>query len=715
MGDGSKRYNSTFNYFYKDDGIYTIRLTIIDDEGASNTTTIRATILNQAPVAFHNSISIPTYTPYIFNTSECADIDGYVASVEWTFKDPSGGETTVIGNTSYQWTENGTYRVDMLITDDDGATDTYSFNVTVRNSVPWASFVFSPTDGLSVGDDISFDASSSLDLDGSIVSWTWYFGESPDSIGYGEMTTFNYSIDGYFSVELVVIDNDGGSNSTIKTLYIAPKNDPPVPDIVISAAEYKTNRTITFDGSGSSDPDGYIVKYTWDFGDGKVANGKSVTHDYYYPGSYVVRLTVEDNGGKTNSTTYSPLDITQAENLKPIAIIEVSKTEVVADTPVILDGRGSYDDDKNDWIQNYTWDFGDGTYAYASYVSHTYGPNDVGTKTVRLTVRDQRGAIGTAEATVTVLSPPKKNSPPVASFSFSPPEPILTGQTVHFDASSSSDSDGTIAGYTWLFGDGTFAEGRTVDHEYSDNNVYLVVLTVIDNDGGSGTISKDITVSNRPPLPAISVPTDEVQTLEALTFDAGLSSDEDGFIKSYTWIFGEETTKTGKVVTHTFTTAGKKKVTLKVMDNDGAINEVFMEITVTNRAPIAKCGREYTATEGDPVSFNARDSKDLDGTITRYEWDFGDGSSTGEGMETTHVYTLPADVDSHRYTVTLTVVDNDNTRSEEFTANVTVYKRPKEPKPPKPSTFIPGFGAVLAVAAVALMTAGVALRKKRRV
>jgi len=716
MGDGGKRYNSTFQYYYQDDGTYTVRLTVIDNEGAVNSSTIKVRVMNRPPTAYHSPVLITTYEKYWFNTSECTDRDGYIASVSWVFHDSGGAQNTINTNTTYFWKVNGTYLVKMTITDDDGLVAAYSFNVTVMNSNPWAIFTYNPTTGLSVGDSITFDASQSKDVDGNIVNWVWLWGDGSPTTGSGEITQHAYKIAGLFKIELRVIDNSGGSNSTFKMVLIAPKNTAPVPMFSINAPDRMTNRSIGFDATGSYDPDGFIMKYIWDFGDLTTGSGKTVIHKYTQSGSYTVKLTVEDNGTKQNSTTQS-LIISVAPNLPPVAIINTNgQTQVIAGVPMIFDGRASNDADGT--IVNYTWDFGDGTYKYSAYVTKAFAETSVGTMTVKLTVRDNMGAPTTAQVTITVLAPPKKDIPPNAQFSMTPAGPVQTGTEVTFDAGQSSDPDGSITGYTWLFGDGSFAQGRTVTHTYSTNQVFLIVLTVIDNAGSSGTTSKDMTVTDRPPVAVIKVSKDSPLSQESVTFDASGSSDPDGYLRSYTWIFGDEkVTKTGKIVTYYSSSPGNLKVILKVLDDDGSMGTTEMTLKIGNRQPIANAGGDQTVLEEATITLDGSQSKDTDGTVTEWLWTAtGLSSSSLNGKITTisKAPTLAKGETQHIYTVTLQVQDNNGLLSNTTTISITVMKKPVPPKNPVVKQFIPGFDMVVAVAAMSVVVSVLAFRKRRK-
>jgi hypothetical protein len=89
------------------------------------------------------------------------------------------------------------------------------------------------------------------------------------------------------------------------------------------------------------------------------------------------------------------------------------------------------------------------------------------------------------------------NQPPVASFTFSPASP-LTGQAVSFNGSGSSDPDGTISSYAWMFGDGGSGSGVTPKHSYSKAGTYTVRLSITDNSGSVGVTARALTISAPP-------------------------------------------------------------------------------------------------------------------------------------------------------------------------------------------------------------------------
>lgn len=153
--------------------------------------------------------------------------------------------------------------------------------------------------------------------------------------------------------------------------------------------------TVEFYASSSYDPDGYIVSYAWDFGDGATANTTSsyMTHVYSNAGNYTVQLTVTDNSGQTDSAVRA-----LRVNAPPVASFTWTPEEIRANETVTFKSL-SYDPDG--WITYYSWYFGDGASGYGIEVSHVY--TQIGTFWVTLAVTDNDGASATSQVSITVL------------------------------------------------------------------------------------------------------------------------------------------------------------------------------------------------------------------------------------------------------------------------------------------------------------------------
>jgi len=177
--------------------------------------------------------------------------------------------------------------------------------------------------------------------------------------------------------------------------------------------------------------------------------------------------------------------------------------------------------------------------------------------------------------------------PPVASFTYSPQNPVV-GEQITFDASSSYDTDGQIVSYNWDFGDGNTAEGQVVNHACTGPGDYSVSVSVIDNDGLSNSESKIITVAtgNQPPVASFTYSAENCPSCTpmvggSILFDASSSSDPDGTITNYGWDFGDGSSDAGATVQHIFTSPQQFTVTLTVTDNDGLTASASTDIDLS--------------------------------------------------------------------------------------------------------------------------------------
>ncbi|MCF7553846.1 LamG domain-containing protein [Pseudonocardia sp. WMMC193] len=497
--------------------------------------------------------------------------------------------------------------------------DHYTKGGGVVNQAPVAAFT-STTAELTA----DLDASTSTD-DGTIASYAWNFGDG--ATGTGQTASHPYAAAGTYDVTLTVTDDKGLTNSVTRQVTVAA-NLPPTAAFTATTDGLEVN----VDGSGSIDPDGTIASYAWDFGDGGTATGVTATHTYGAAGTFTINLTVTDDKGRTHT---QPNEVTVTpNNAAPVAAF----TTAVTDLSVAVDGTGSSDADGT--IATWAWQFGDGGTATTPTATHAYAA--AGSYQVTLTVTDDKGASTSLTKTVTATA---ANVAPTAAFAAG-----STNLTASFDASESSDPDGTIASYAWNFGDGTPAgTGKTPTHAYAAGGTYQVTLTVTDDKGASGTLTKAITVA-----PANQAPTaafDYTKAGLAANFDATASADPDGTIVSYAWDYGDNSPAgTGATSSHTYAAAGAYTVTLTVTDDKGATGTVSTSVTVAapNQPPVSAF--TYQATNLS-VAFDGSTSSDAEGPIASYAWDFGD-TGVGATATPTHVYAQPG-----TYQVELTVTD----------------------------------------------------------
>ncbi|MHB1140076.1 MAG: PKD domain-containing protein, partial [Microthrixaceae bacterium] len=585
--------------------------------------------------------------------------DGTIASYEWDFGDGSPVETTA--DATHTYTAAGSYTAKLKVTDDGNKSTTKTVVITASTALnvpPVAVIGASATTGTAPLV-VDFTGSGSTDADGTVVAHEWTFGDgSPTSTEADPNHTF--TAPGAHIVTLTVTDDEGATHTASTTVTVV-SNDAPVAAASATPTSGKAPLTVAFSSAGSTDADGTIVGHAWTFGDGNTSSAADPSHTFTLPGSYTATLTVTDDLGGTDSSTV----IVQVNaNVAPTAVANSNVTGGQAPLTVTFSSAGSADSDGG--VTGHSWSFGDGNTSSSANPTYTYGTP--GSYTATLTVSDAEGATGTASIELTVDAIP--NVSPTAAAAATPTE-VRQGLPVSFSSAGSSDSDGTISGYNWDFGDGAHATTANPTHAYNVPGTYVAVLTVTDNAGGTGTASTEtitVTPNVAPTAAAAGAPGGGKAPL-TVNFSSAGSSDPDGTIASYNWDFGDGSPdKTTANATHVYTAAGSYTATLTVTDDYGATDTATVQtVVVANQAPTAVLNA--TPQSGPRplvVAFSSLGSADPDGTIASYAWDFGDGG-TSTTANPAHTYAVGT------YNATLVVTDDNGVASAPVSVVISVH------------------------------------------
>ena len=633
FGDGGTSGEASPGHTYATPGSYEVTLTATDNDQATGTVTQTVTVTgapppNTAPAAAFTE-SCDGFT--CFFTDGSTDADGTVQGWSWDFGD---GATGTGANPSHTYGSEGDYEVTLTATDDDGAAGVVTTSVTVTppppNTAPTSGFTHSCTRL-----DCKF-SDGSADEDGRVSGWAWDFGDGGTATVASP--SHRYAAEGTYQVTLTVTDDDGATG-TITQEAIAT---PPPPNTAPSAAfsERCDGLTCVFTDA-STDEDGRVAGWSWGFGDGESAATQNPSHTYPAEGSYQVTLVAADDNDAVATVSKSVTVIAPPPNSPPTA----------AFAPNCSGLSCSFDDrstDTDGTVMSWSWDFGDGASETTRNPSHSYAAG--GSYGITLKVTDDDGAVSEQSETVTITAPPVPNAPPAAAFT-----PSCTGLDCTF-TDASTDGDGTLAGWSWGFGDAGSASTANPNHSYSAGGTYPVTLRVTDDDGASSDASASVTVAAAPP-PANAPPTGgfthSCANLTCTFTDA--SSDADGSVTGWSWNFGDGSGATAANPAHTFGAAGTYAVTLRVTDDVGAGNDASASVTVTapppppNGAPAAAFS--YSCT-GLSCRFTDR-STDADGSVTAWRWTFGNGMI---GSVPSPMRTYAA---AGTYTVTLRATDDD--------------------------------------------------------
>ncbi|KHE90719.1 MAG: hypothetical protein SCABRO_03564, partial [Candidatus Scalindua brodae] len=486
FGDGTSAEGARVTKSFDKGGTYNIQLFVDDNAGTTCSTdsTGKLITINTNPVANAGKdidFCLQHNQDYIvsFDGSGSTDADGDSLSYNWDFGDGTGDSGV---NVTHVYPHRGEYVATLSVDDGFGSVcSSHTDTVNVKlNKAP----VAVAGDNITVcqGNEALFDGSGSIGEEGEDLTYTWDFGDG--TIEVGAKLAHIYQTGGIYKAVLTVNDLANTKCSTSSDSIVVTVNSKP--SAIFSGVNIAcTGEDVSFDASGTSDPDGDNLTYSWDFGDGTNANGgANVTHTYNAGGVYSVRLTVDDNKGTACSKDMTAMNV--SINTPPSAVLSGANVACTgAEVSFNADGSSDADGDS----LTYTWDFGDGSdLQTGSNVTHAY--NKGGVYSVRMTVNDNKGTACSADMAVMNIS---INTPPSAVLNST--KVACTGDKLLFDTDGSNDPDGDNLSHVWDFGDGTDLQtGSNVTHTYRRGGVYAVKL--ITNDDKGTECSRDIQVVN---------------------------------------------------------------------------------------------------------------------------------------------------------------------------------------------------------------------------
>lgn len=301
-GKGPSGENATnASHTFSQEGDFGVTLTATDDRNTENSVSKTVDVNIVEPTAvFSVSPDAPTTSDTVtFNASNATDADGSITGYDWEFGDKNNDTGKIV---THSYASNGTFTVNLTVTDNEGGINTTSQNISINNTPPNAAFSFSPSSPVSTKDTITFDASGSNDIDGSLSStaYDWEFGDGVKKNNSTVDPTHSYSDGGDFIVNLTVTDANGATSKTNQTITVDAG-----PTVLFSFTpdSPEVNETVSFDASDSTDSDSSIASYEWAFNDSNSTTdtGPVTSLSFESNGDYAAQVTVTNADGESNS------------------------------------------------------------------------------------------------------------------------------------------------------------------------------------------------------------------------------------------------------------------------------------------------------------------------------------------------------------------------------------------------------------------------------
>jgi hypothetical protein len=682
-------------------GVYTFRLTVTDNSGATATDDVQVTVNaapNLAPVAdagADQNITLPINSVTL--NGSATDADGSITGYAWSkVSGPAGGsiQSAAAASTLVSGLTQGVYIYRLTVTDNSGATATNDVQVTVNaapvaNTAPIA--VAGADQTITLPQNTVSLNGSGTDADGTIASYEWTKVSGPAGGNISSANTAATDItnlqQGVYVFRLTVTDNDGATatNDVQVTVNAAPvANTAPIAVAGADQTITLPQNTVSLNGSGT-DADGTIASYEWTKvsgpAGGNISSANTAATDItnLQQGVYVFRLTVTDNDGAT-ATNDVQVTVNDAPvgNTAPTAVAGADQTITLPQNTVSLNGSGT---DADGTIASYEWTKVSGP-AGGNISSASTAATDItnlqqGVYVFRLTVTDNDGATATNDVQVTVNAAPVGNTAPTAVAGAD--QTITLPQNTVSLTGSGSDADGTIVSYTWTKlsgpagGNITSANTAATDITNLQQGVYVFRLTVTDNDGATATNDVQVTVNAAPvanTAPIAIAGADQAITLPLNTVSLnGSGTDADGTIASYEWTKvsgpagGNITSASTAATDITNLQQGVYVFRLTVTDNDGstATNDVQVTVNaapVANISPVAQAGANQAITLPTGSVGLSGNGSDADGSVASYAWTKVSGPAGGTIQTPDAAATQITGLVAGTYVFRLTVTDD---------------------------------------------------------
>ena len=639
FGDGGTSTAANPVHIYAAPGLYTVNFSAVSNHNCPAATSNTFLISPSPTVAFATTSVNACANNFTF-TNNSAIAAGSV-SYTWNF---GGGNvsTSTVSPLTYTFPGIGDYTVSLIGVSNMGCGDTMLHYISIY---PYPVINFSVPASC---ENAIFTVSTTA-VSGSVTSYLWDFGDplsGPSNTSTLQNPTHFYNTTNSFVITLNLISNLNCPSTTVTPIVVFPN---PVasftPNILNNCAPTLTfvnGSTVSTIGASS------VVSNLWNFGGFTTTSlSNPGTHTFPGNGSYSVSLIATTNHNCSDTAITTIL-------IHPNPQINFTLSPTCLNVPLLFPSTASISPIPlaNSSITAYVWDFGDATFTNVAVPSaKTYTAS--GNYTITFSATSNMGCVSSVSNSLAVYPSPVSDFTTTSLNCFG---------GLSLFTSTSSIPTGTIYGYNWDFGDGTFGSNPSTSHTYSTTGNFPVTFSTTTNNECVTVVTKTITVH---PLPVVSY-TANGGCLNVVSLFAGTSTIAAGSVVSYTYNFGDGNNSPNQTTSHTYSVFGTFTPTLFATSNQSCTSSGINTVVIHPLPNIAFS--PPGACVNSAIQFTNSSSVPL-GSITSYSWDFADGTNSSV-IHPLHTYTFAS-----IYNVTLTASTNQGcTRTT--TSNLAIYPYP---------------------------------------
>ena len=608
FGDGNSASVQNPLHIYADTGYYSIKLTVWNN-GCSTSVTKNNFVTALPPVARFN----PFYN--CNNKKQVSFTDQSVLPQTWAW-DFGDGATSALQNPVHTYAAFGSYVVTLTVT-----------NASCSNTITHTVSLFTEVPDFLPADDTICKSQTALFVlngvtQGNISSTSWYFGDGSSTVtGPGVIAiTHNYTAAGSYSVKIVITDVRGCTDSITKPNVIRVWG--PAANYSVAPVAGCKGMTATFTDLSTTDAVHPLTNWLWDFGDGQSQNytAPPFTHQYDTSGTFFPRLRITDSYGCSELFSGPSIFITQPK-----------ANFISADTLTCVGKNVVFSDSSVGNTLSYAWSFGDGNTSTQINPITVYAAD--GNYNIKLVVSDINGCKDSL-----LLNGYIKVRTTIPSFtvndslsSCSPFEVVFTNTSIN-----------TVA-QTWDFGDGTSSTLSNPSHYYSTPATYNIKLITTGPGGCTDSAFKKVTLY---PSTATLV---YAPLVGCSPLSVNFHVSTAGPV-TYLWDLndGSTLTTTDSNLIYNYLLPGNFIPKVILEDQTGCL----IPVTGIDTIKVTKSDVNFGVSDSvlcDAGTVNFSDSTVSNGSISKYQWSFGDGG-TSVLQNPSHFYSAPG-----LYTVQLIV------------------------------------------------------------
>jgi PKD repeat protein len=610
FGDGTDTtYSSSvtsFNHTYTQPGTFQVTLHVTTALGCEHTVQNTVTI-SPSPIAGFEYANTCQGQSTQFTDMTSLNGGSSLTQRTWDFGDPASGilNTSTLVNPVHNFANPGQYVVTLVTLNAGGCADTLEQTLTISPK-PGVDFY---NDSLVCFGDLTTLFTDTLLTNTDIITYyEWDFGDgSPHA--FTQNASHEYSVAGTFNVTLTIQDTAGCTNAITRplTIHTAPTSMFNYSGICENAPTQFTDLSLPPQGET-------IAGWYWEFLNGAVVLGTDTVQNpeftFPLPGTYSVKLTTFTENGCDN-TKLLPVQIWN----KPTAYFKYTASPCANGLVTFQDSSWSYQGQVNSW----QWEFEPYQFGTGTNPSHSYYAVD-SCYDVKLMIEDLRGCMDTVIQPICV--------PAELTVDFNT---TLTcfGEAVTFtpELLTPEPPADSLVEFTWNFGDPVTGSNnvstlKTPEHTFSSVGFFTVNFSAKDKFGCMAYSYKTVQV-NALPVANFSYTTGQCDS--TLIFSS-TSVDTSSTINTYIWHYGDGTSDTlsSSTSTHKYASPGEYITTLTVI-NDNGCTDTYTD-TVTRSACIVAAAISTESLLCQNYSLTFADISTCDGTITQWNWNFGDGT-----------------------------------------------------------------------------------------